>query len=198
MLIRMPNISWETAGETTALDFAAAIVQRSEHPIDHVKLQKLLYLVQAAHLAWYDSPAFDEPIQAWVYGPVIPRVGGHYKQFGPQPITRATGGSQQYLSTRQLRVVDHVLVDYSDIQSFDLATMLKKEGMPWVRIREGLAPDEPSDEEIPVTLIRAWHRKHGLPLHSEPSEEEAAVALRFFDGDPDAFRELLRLNAEDR
>ncbi len=45
-------------------DVAAALIE-ARPGLDHLQLQNLLYLVQAAHLAWFGEPAFDEPIEVW-------------------------------------------------------------------------------------------------------------------------------------
>ncbi|WP_307850044.1 MULTISPECIES: type II toxin-antitoxin system antitoxin SocA domain-containing protein [unclassified Saccharopolyspora] len=37
-----------------------------------MKLQKLVYYSQAWHLVWDERPLFDEPVQAWANGPVVP------------------------------------------------------------------------------------------------------------------------------
>jgi Uncharacterized phage-associated protein len=50
--------------------------------ISNLKLQKLLYYVQGFALAMYDKPLFDEDIEAWMYGPVVPCVYQEYKEFG--------------------------------------------------------------------------------------------------------------------
>ncbi|HEX9978628.1 MAG TPA: type II toxin-antitoxin system antitoxin SocA domain-containing protein, partial [Acidimicrobiia bacterium] len=63
---------------SSALDVAAALIEMRPGP-DQMQLHKLLYLVQAAHLAWYGSPAFRERIEAWRWGPMVRRVAGHYK-----------------------------------------------------------------------------------------------------------------------
>ena len=34
----------------------------------NLKLQKLLYYMQGFHLAVFDTPLFDEDIEAWQYG----------------------------------------------------------------------------------------------------------------------------------
>ncbi|MCY4088947.1 MAG: DUF4065 domain-containing protein [Candidatus Saccharibacteria bacterium] len=47
--------------------------------ISHLKLQKLLYFTQAAHLALYERALFKDKIEAWDYGPVIPSVYQHFK-----------------------------------------------------------------------------------------------------------------------
>ena len=47
----------------------------SRNDMTHKKLQKLCYYAQAWYCALYDgTPLFDDEIQAWVHGPVIPAL----------------------------------------------------------------------------------------------------------------------------
>lgn len=50
--------------------------------ITNLKLQKLLYYQQGYHLAAFDAPLFNEDVEAWIYGPVVPVVYDYYQQFG--------------------------------------------------------------------------------------------------------------------
>ncbi len=50
--------------------------------LTNMKLQKLLYYEQGFHLAYFNQPLFNEAIEAWQYGPVVPLVYEHYKSFG--------------------------------------------------------------------------------------------------------------------
>lgn len=49
--------------------------------ITNLKLQKIVYLAQAASLATENKSLFDDEIQAWQYGPVIPAVYDKYKKY---------------------------------------------------------------------------------------------------------------------
>jgi uncharacterized phage-associated protein len=62
-----------------ALDIANKILAKasssdSEELISNMKLQKLLYYQQGFHLAYFGTPLFDEEIETWMYGPVVPAV----------------------------------------------------------------------------------------------------------------------------
>lgn len=46
------------------------------------KLQKLLYYVQAWTLAYTGKRYFNDDIEAWLHGPVVPDVYHKYKEFG--------------------------------------------------------------------------------------------------------------------
>ena len=70
-----------------AIDIANNILARAsnsekEELISNLKLQKLLYYMQGFHLAFFDTPLFEEEIEAWMYGPVVPSVYETYKSNG--------------------------------------------------------------------------------------------------------------------
>jgi len=50
--------------------------------ITNLKLQKILYFVQAEFLVETHYPCFHEEIYAWNYGPVVPSVYREYKVYG--------------------------------------------------------------------------------------------------------------------
>lgn len=52
----------------------------------NMKLQKMLYYQQGFHLAYFGTPLFEEEIEAWMYGPVVPCVYEEYKAFGQRGI----------------------------------------------------------------------------------------------------------------
>lgn len=69
------------------LDIARYIINYSNdngYGISNLKLQKLLYFVQAEFLAFTEKkqPCFGEEIEAWGFGPVIPVVYHEFKQYG--------------------------------------------------------------------------------------------------------------------
>lgn len=68
-----------------ALSVASYIIQRcnsQNKTISNLKLQKILYFVQAEFLVTKNQPCFAEEIQAWDFGPVVPIVYQKYKVFG--------------------------------------------------------------------------------------------------------------------
>ncbi len=60
-------------------------------PFTHLKLQKMLYFAQAAHLALYDKPLFRDQIKAWALGPVVPTVYKIFKGYKGKNIANPTG-----------------------------------------------------------------------------------------------------------
>lgn len=70
---------------TPALFVANYIIEYSNkkgYPINNLKLQKLLYFVNARNIVENGSPLFEESMEKWQYGPVVPSVYHEYKRFG--------------------------------------------------------------------------------------------------------------------
>lgn len=61
-------------------DFIIRYSNKKGYGITNLKLQKLLYFIQAYYLVAFDKPCFEEPIEGWDFGPVVPEV---YKRFLP-------------------------------------------------------------------------------------------------------------------
>lgn len=55
--------------------------------MSNLKLQKMLYYEQGYHLAKFGTPLFQEEIEAWMYGPVVPSVYEYYSKFGANGIS---------------------------------------------------------------------------------------------------------------
>lgn len=54
--------------------------------ISNLKLQKILYFVQAEFLVAKGYPCFPERIEAWDFGPVVPDAYRRYKIYGSASI----------------------------------------------------------------------------------------------------------------
>lgn len=72
-----------------ALDVANYVVHHALEtgkPITHLQLQKILYYLEAHSLKEHGTSLFDDDIEKWKLGPVVPAVYHQYKIFGPEPI----------------------------------------------------------------------------------------------------------------
>ncbi|MFP7287978.1 DUF4065 domain-containing protein [Shouchella clausii] len=56
--------------------------------ISHLKLQKILYFIEAHYLVKRGRSLIAEHFEKWKLGPVVPEVYHEYKTFGSRPITR--------------------------------------------------------------------------------------------------------------
>lgn len=56
-----------------------SLLLRLDPTMSNLKLQKLLYFIQASSLIYLGEPAFVDKIEAWQYGPVVPSAYDEYR-----------------------------------------------------------------------------------------------------------------------
>lgn len=123
----------------------AAYILKKQGSITAMKLQKLVYYSQAWSLVWDEEPLFNEEIQAWKNGPVVPELyKAHAGQFRIESLPR---GDANNLTGKEKETVDSVLETYGDKTSQWLSDLTHMED-PWMNAREGLPADSSSQKEI--------------------------------------------------
>lgn len=125
-------------------DVAAYILKR-KGSMTTMKLQKLVYYCQAWSLVWDERPLFDERIEAWANGPVVPDLFHAHK--GRFEIGECPEGNRRNLDTTARETIDAVLGFYGHKDSQWLADLTHQE-RPWRDARKGLAPGERGNHEI--------------------------------------------------
>ena len=127
-------------------DVAALLMEHLETTTT-MKLQKTLYYCQGWHLAWDGVPLFQERIEGWASGPVIPDIyRQHRKQFTlshPWPIT----GKASRLNQDETETVEAVLRTYGEWSARQLTRSTHRE-FPWIKARRGIAAGMPGTREI--------------------------------------------------
>lgn len=123
----------------TVFDVAEYILQRCG-AMSAMKLQKLVYYSQAWSLVWNDEPLFNEPIEAWINGPVVPVLYQQHRGiFKVNP--GSIGGNPAILSKNQKESVNAVCDAYSKFNAQQLSDITHNE-MPYQNARANLAPNE--------------------------------------------------------
>ncbi len=72
-------MSIKYSADDTANYFLWKAQNEEQELLSNMKLQKLIYYAQGLHLTLYDVPLFDDKIEAWTYGPVVPDLYHSYK-----------------------------------------------------------------------------------------------------------------------
>jgi uncharacterized phage-associated protein len=101
-----------------------------ELSITPLKLQKLLYYSQAYHLVLLEAKKlFDNVIQAWDYGPVVPEI---YHKYSSQPTTVLTLDASVDIDLKQesIEIVDEVINAYGQFSATRLIELTHREA-PW-------------------------------------------------------------------
>lgn len=104
--------------------------------LTNLKLQKLLYYEQGFHLAVFDSPLFEEEIEAWMYGPVVPCVYNEYSSFGSAPLNIPDKDTLISLSNEEEELFNQVYESLTEFSGFGLIRKTHNE-TPWKSTPQG-------------------------------------------------------------
>lgn len=172
-----------------AHDVAAAIIRMTEgngKPISNLQLQKLLYLCQFAYAWEHGSPMFENRIEAWQYGPVVPEVYHEYSYRGasslhtphtrkrvwqPYPVCKFMNVPVDELDEGAMAVVKSIVGVWGEASVWDLVNETHKPGSPWDTVYNRGGEGAGYGEEIDPMLYADWYdpethsvRAMGAPL----------------------------------
>lgn len=142
-------------GKYNVLDIAKYVVYKSYlsgNPVDQLKLQKLLYYIQAEFLVMYSEKCFNEKILAWRFGPVVEEVYNKYRKYSSMdlyPVSNYTIENSG-IEALHIELIDNVIERYSNLSSWGMVQKTHKEE-PWINTKQS--------NEIYPELIREYHSK---------------------------------------
>ncbi|USH02118.1 DUF4065 domain-containing protein [Grimontia kaedaensis] len=103
-----------------------------EDGVSNLKLQKLAYYAQGFFLALYGKTLFDDDIEAWAHGPVIPTLYHEYKSFGKSPIELESRFNAYVCLTKQeIAHIEEIYDVFGQFSAWKLRNMTHEEA-PWV------------------------------------------------------------------
>lgn len=126
--------------------------------ITPLKMQKLVYLAYATHLAKEKKRLFSEKIEAWPNGPVVPSLYRELSKYGFSPIEQEYLGSTtedkltHKFRPRIKKVLDDVYEEYAPRSAFELV-MLTHQQKSWLEARKGLKENELTNNVLDDSLI---------------------------------------------
>lgn len=155
------------------LDVAQYVINCSindvnDNSMSNLKLQKILYYIQAAFLVEHKKKCFDSPIVAWSLGPVVPEVYNKYKVFGRKQIPKQkrreslvfdsdnlkiiSKPSENAFSASDKKAIKKVVQAYAEVKDpFDLVKKTHGED-PWIKTD--------NNTEIKVDKIKDFYSKY--------------------------------------
>jgi len=116
--------------------FLSLVDEEVGDALSNLKLQKLVYYAQGFSLALTGQPLFEEEIEAWQHGPVVPMLYHSLKQHGSEPVPRPENGIRiEDYPTEVRELLDEVYAVYGQFSPSKLRNMTHQEP-PW---REAIA-----------------------------------------------------------
>lgn len=115
-----------------ALNVAAYVVQYCHKlgtTVSNLKLQKILYFLQAEFLVSKNECCFKQQIEVWSFGPVVPAVYHEYKIYGGVAIPYI-GDKDIFLVKEDKKHIDKMIEQCSKYSAADLLRITQKQ-KPW-------------------------------------------------------------------
>ncbi len=123
--------------------------------ITNLKMQKLLYYAQGFHLAWRGMQLFDESIEAWAHGPVVPDVYYEYRDNGSRPIPTPDDFDPESIDVETQTVLEEVYSVYGQFSAWGLRNLTHEEA-PWKDTpRNGVISPDAMHEYFVENLVNA-------------------------------------------
>ena len=116
--------------------------QNEGEGLSNLKLQKLCYYAQGFYLALFGKSLFDEEIEAWVHGPVVPELYHQFKVHGKAPIP--LGEYPDSLTAQQEGLIEEVYDVFGQYTAWKLRNLTHEE--PTWQHYEGCAGTIPQRE----------------------------------------------------
>lgn len=98
------------------------------YPISNLQLQKILYYIQKSFLE-KGCRAFDDAIEAWQFGPVVPKVYYEFCGFGAMPITMRY--RTENIRDEDSSLINEIVESKRALHPWDLVEETHKTGGAW-------------------------------------------------------------------
>jgi uncharacterized phage-associated protein len=138
----------------TVFDVSKYILEKNG-AMTHMKLQKLVYYSQAWSLVWDEQQLFEEKIEAWINGPVVPVLFQSLKGSFLVSSDSVPGNSTN-LNQVQKETVDSVLDFYGGFSSQYLSDLTHLEA-PWKQARSGISEHLRGNGEITASMMANYY-----------------------------------------
>lgn len=121
------------------------------NPISNLQLQKILYFLQRDYLKNYKQPLFEEKIEAWVFGPVVPLVYYEYCGYGALKIDKTYNDIEIEYDDKNF--VDSIIEERREYNPWSLVSETHQEGSAWKRIYKN---GEGNKQEISLDYMEKY------------------------------------------
>ncbi|MBC5775734.1 DUF4065 domain-containing protein [Pontibacter sp. KCTC 32443] len=130
--------------------------------LTNLRLQKLLYYVQAWHLAFNKEKLFEGDFQAWIHGPVNREIYDRFKDskglYSEIHLADLLDENCfQNIDEESRKHVDVILENYGKFSGTQLEYMTHQEE-PWIDARKGYSPSQRCEIVINNELMGDYYR----------------------------------------
>jgi len=129
----------------------------NKESMTHKKLQKTCYYAVAWGWALMNKSLItNDRFEAWVHGPVAPKLYNDYKSHDWNNIPAVADRDVPAVSDAVLDVLESVWLTYGDSSGNELEALSHSE-KPWIEARGGIPSDQRSSAPIKPAVMREFY-----------------------------------------
>ena len=91
--------------------------------ISNLKLQKLVYYAQGLFMAVHGKRLFSDKIEAWAYGPVVPELYYHYKEYQSKGIRTDKNFNPSIIDKETKNFLDEIYEAFGQYSAISLMNL---------------------------------------------------------------------------
>ena len=134
-----------------------------DYSLINLKLQKLIYYIQAWSLGINGKPMMNGKFEAWVHGPVCIELYNRFKETKSlySSITNddvINKSPKDKFNPEDAEFIDYILENYARYSGSQIEAMTHSEE-PWINARKGYGPMERCHVEITQEAMRNYYAK---------------------------------------
>jgi len=145
---------------TTSIPIAQYFLKlaaKEKKEITNLQLQKLVYYAAVWYFTFFEKKLFNDRIEAWIHGPAIPRLYGHFKGFGFKPIVIPDIENIELSLDPELEnFLNNIWSVYGKYDASYLEALTHSE-LPWQEARKDLDPGMPSNRTIDLQKAKQYY-----------------------------------------
>lgn len=125
-----------------------------------LQLTKLTYIAHGHMLARFMRPLYDEEVQAWPLGPMIPSVYRAVRHFASRFIDAVPGAPEVVFDYREKQIMDWVADAYGGLDGIVLSGAMHHPGTPWRTTRDLFDRNGPISNDLLTNFYKKIQRGH--------------------------------------
>ena len=162
LLYKIPNqtgviifLSFKEFNMASVFDVAKYILDKNGE-MTSIRLQEFVYYSQAWCLVWWETPLFDEEIQAWASCPVVPTLYNKYNGQFKLDSSFNFGGDANNLLNYERGTINHVFKYYGDQKTWQLVKLTHSEN-PWKNARHKIPKGHKCNNVITLSSMAEYY-----------------------------------------
>jgi len=122
----------------TVANLFLSLAEKDKKVFTTMQLLKLTYHAHGWMPGLYQRPLIRDEVQAWTYGPVIPKLYEEIRQFKGNPVVGPIAAPPgEELTPEEKYIVEQTYQTYGHFTGLQLSQITHEKGTPWTQTYKG-------------------------------------------------------------